>query len=169
MGGDESTGETRPPSLDSARSPLSHSGAVVNASRRDDLSGLIDDSEALQALQSDLDWRATSERYSVPDQVGRFEIRGELGRGGFGVVYLARDPVAGRFVALKAPRPEVIFTPEMRRRFVREARAAASLDHPNIVPLLEVEETERVVYMVSTYCPGPTLAAWRQAREQPVP
>ena len=62
--------------------------------------------------------------------LGRFQIRGELGRGGFGIVFLAFDPRLGREVALKVPRAEGVVTPELRERFQREARTAAGLDHP---------------------------------------
>src|SRR5262249_6932510 len=67
-----------------------------------------------------------------PARLGRFELRRELGRGAFGVVFLARDPQLGRDVALKVPRAEVLVTPEVRARFQQEARAAAALDHPNV-------------------------------------
>ena len=91
---------------------------------------------------------------------GRFQIIRELGHGGFGVVFLAIDPELSRPVALKIPRAEVLLDPESRGRFVREARAAAGLDHPNIVPLYEAGEVGPVCYLASTYCEGPTLAAW---------
>src|SRR5437899_2062269 len=61
--------------------------------------------------------------------LGRFQIVRELGRGGFGVVLLAHDPLLGREVALKVPRAEVLLAPELRERFPREARAAAGLEH----------------------------------------
>jgi serine/threonine-protein kinase len=102
-------------------------------------------------------------------RLGRFEIRRELGRGGFGVVYLAHDPRLGREVALKVPRAEVLATPELRQRFANEARAAASLDHPNVVPVYEAGEEGEVCYLASAYCPGPTLAAWHRERTEPVP
>jgi WD40 repeat protein/serine/threonine protein kinase len=101
--------------------------------------------------------------------VGRFEIRQELGRGGFGVVYLAYDPELRRQVALKVPRPEILITPELRERFHREARAAAGLQHPNLVPLYEVGEVGAICYLVSAYCPGPTLADWLRQQTQAVP
>ena len=105
----------------------------------------------------------------VPMSFGRFEVLRELGRGGYGVVYLARDPVLGREVALKVPRPEMLVTAEARRRFMREAHAAAVLDHPNIVPVHEAGELGSVAYIVSAYCDGPSLSDWLKARHQPVP
>src|SRR4051794_29821783 len=65
--------------------------------------------------------------------LGRFRILRELGRGGFGVVFLAEDPELGRKLALKVPRVEVLARGEAWRRFLREARAASRLDHPNLV------------------------------------
>ena len=94
------------------------------------------------------------------DRVGRFEILHELGRGGYGIVFLARDPDVGRRVALKVPRPEAIVTPELRRRFLREAEAAGSLQHPNLVAMYEVGEDGPLCYLVTAYCNGPTLAQW---------
>jgi serine/threonine protein kinase/WD40 repeat protein len=93
-------------------------------------------------------------------QLGRFQVGRELGRGGFGVVYLAHDPQLDREVALKVPRVNVLADPDLRERFHREARAAAGLDHPNIVQVYEAGEAGAVCYIVSAYCPGPTLAAW---------
>src|SRR5262245_55676678 len=65
-------------------------------------------------------------------ELGRFRIIRELGRGGFGIVYLAYDPQLHRRVALKVPRADVVSSLEIRRRFQQEARAAAGLDHPNL-------------------------------------
>ena len=102
-------------------------------------------------------------------RIGRFTIVRELGRGGFGVVYLARDPVLGREVALKLPRPEVLLTPAMRGRFLREARAAAALDHPGLVPVHEAGEIGPLIYIVSTFCDGPDLREWLKNQTEPVP
>ena len=107
-------------------------------------------------------------RTMAPHRLGRFEIRDTLGQGGFGIVYLAHDPTLGRQVALKVPRPEVLMNPEVRRRFLREARAAAGLDHPNIVPVHEAGEAGPLCYIASAYCPGPTLSAWLRAQAEPV-
>ena len=99
---------------------------------------------------------------------GKFRIIRELGRGGFGVVFLAIDHELRRQVALKLPRADAAQTPEVRERFVREARAAAALDHPNLVPLYEAGEVGKVQYLASAYCEGPTLARWLKEHKDPV-
>jgi WD40 repeat protein len=101
--------------------------------------------------------------------LGRFRIRRELGRGGFGVVYLADDPRLGRAVALKVPRADALAAPELRQRFFQEARAAAALDHPNLVPVYEAGEAGPVCFIASAFCPGSTLADWLRGRTEPVP
>ncbi len=104
-----------------------------------------------------------------PAQIGRFEIRRPLGRGGFGIVYLAYDPVLCREVALKIPRADALVDHECRIRFQREARAAAGLDHPNLVPVHEAGELGPICYIALAYCPGSNLAAWLKQRTAPVP
>ncbi len=105
----------------------------------------------------------------LPSGLGRFAIRRELGRGTFGIVYLAYDPQLNREVALKVPRGDALSDPALLERFQREARAAAGLDHPNIVPVYEAGAVGPVCYIASAYCPGPTLAQWLKQRDQPVP
>jgi serine/threonine protein kinase len=100
--------------------------------------------------------------------IGRFEIRRELGRGGFGVVFLAHDPVLRREVALKVPRTEAFLDPQLRARLHHEATVAAGLDHPNIVPIYEAGEAGPVCYIASAYCPGVTLASWLKEQRAPV-
>jgi WD40 repeat protein len=73
---------------------------------------------------------------------------------------LAHDPQLGRDVALKIPRAVALVTPELRSRFQHEARTAAGLDHPNIVPVYEAGEVGPLCYIASAYCPGPTLGEW---------
>ena len=101
--------------------------------------------------------------------MGRFSIVRELGRGGFGIVFLAFDPVLRRELAIKVPRPEVMVTPDFRRRFLREAEAASRLDHPHIVPVYEVGEEGPICYIASAYCEGLTLAEWLRGQQAPVP
>ena len=96
----------------------------------------------------------------VPRQFGRFSILRELGSGGFGVVYLAEDPVLKRKVALKLPRIGILSGTESWRRFLREAQAASRLDHPNLIPLLEAGTIGPVGYIVSAYVAGPSLEQW---------
>jgi serine/threonine protein kinase/WD40 repeat protein len=106
---------------------------------------------------------------AMPPRIGRFRIRGVIGEGSFGVVLAARDETLERDVAVKIPRPGILFTPELRMRFLREARAAAGLDHPNIVPLYEAGEENGTCFIASAYCQGPTLAAWLRQRAGAVP
>jgi hypothetical protein len=102
-------------------------------------------------------------------RVGRFEVRRLLGSGSFGIVFLAFDPVLECEVALKVPQLKALLSPELRERFLREARAAAHLEHPNLVPVHEAGEADGVCYIVSTYCPGSTLATWLKQQPGPVP
>ena len=94
--------------------------------------------------------------------IGRFQVLEELGSGGFGIVYRAWDPRTERDVALKIPRIEVLGSQELQSRFEQEARAAAKLDHPNIVSVLEAGTSGMLPYIASAYYPGVTLAAWLQ-------
>jgi serine/threonine-protein kinase len=101
-------------------------------------------------------------------RLGRFELRRQLGHGGFGRVYLAWDPVLQREVALKVPHLEVSLVPDLRQRFLNEARAAAGLAHPHLVPVYEAGEEQGLCYIVSAYCPGSDLAGWLKERDRPV-
>ncbi|MFN0097249.1 MAG: serine/threonine-protein kinase [Gemmatimonadaceae bacterium] len=89
---------------------------------------------------------------------GRFSLERELGRGGMGVVYLARDVILERPVAIKLLAPSLSARDEMRRRFLREARIAAQCFHPHIVPIHEVAESGELAWFVMAYVPGETLA-----------
>ncbi len=93
-----------------------------------------------------------------PAQLGRFEILEVLGEGAFGTVYRARDPQLDREVALKVPREGVLKTPEDRERFLREAKASATLNHPNICPVHEVGSVDGRDYIVMAYIEGKSLA-----------
>ncbi|HEV3256113.1 MAG TPA: protein kinase, partial [Gemmataceae bacterium] len=101
--------------------------------------------------------------------VDRFQIRQELGRGSFGLVFLAYDPRLCREVALKVPRGASVFSRELRERFLREARSAAKLEHPNLVAVYETGETDGLLFIASAYCPGPTLAAWLKEANRRLP
>ncbi|MDR0344103.1 MAG: protein kinase, partial [Nocardiopsaceae bacterium] len=81
-------------------------------------------------------------------------IEHELGRGGMAVVYLARDPRLDRPVALKVLSPELARDEAFRRRFIQESRAAAAVDHPNIIPVFDAGEADGVLYLAMRYVPG---------------
>ena len=103
-----------------------------------------------------------------PTHLGRFEIRRLLGRGGFGIVYLAYDPVLCREIALKIPKADALIDAECRARFQREARATAGLDHPHLVPVHEAGQLGPVCYLALAYCPGSNLSEWLMQRKTPV-
>jgi serine/threonine-protein kinase len=99
---------------------------------------------------------------------GRYSLERELGRGGMGVVFLARDVALDRLVALKLLPPAQATLPDLRERFLREARTAAKLSHPNIVPIFAVEELGGFVFFVMGYVEGETLGD-RVRKRGPLP
>lgn len=102
-------------------------------------------------------------------EFGRFRLAREVGRGGFGVVYLAWDPQLNREIALKIPRPEMVMNRELCCRFAQEGRAVALLEHPNILPVLEAGEVHGIPYLTSPYNVGPSLFDWLRSRAEAVP
>ena len=90
---------------------------------------------------------------------GEFTIEGELGRGGMGVVYLARDVLLDRQVALKVLPPSLGSDPDVRVRFLREARTAAQLSHPHIVPVHRADERGGFAFFAMGLVDGETLGA----------
>jgi serine/threonine-protein kinase len=88
-----------------------------------------------------------------------YTIEGEIGRGGMGVVYRARDERLQRRVAIKVLPPELAFQLDIRERFTREAQTAARLSHPHIVPIHSVGEGQGLVYFVMGYVDGESVAA----------
>jgi eukaryotic-like serine/threonine-protein kinase len=99
-----------------------------------------------------------------PARIGRFEIERLIGRGGMGEVYLARDPVIDRPVAIKLI-GSAIENETARRRLVREARTAGRLRHPNIVTIFEAGEHEQQPYIAMEFVPGETLRSLIGRRE----
>jgi serine/threonine protein kinase/Tfp pilus assembly protein PilF len=88
---------------------------------------------------------------------GRYQILKELGRGGMGVVYKAEDTKLKRTVALKFLPPELTHIPDVKERFMREAQAAAALDHPNICTVYEFDEAEEKTFISMAYIEGQSL------------
>ncbi|MFT5144009.1 MAG: tetratricopeptide (TPR) repeat protein/TolB-like protein [Rhodothermales bacterium] len=100
------------------------------------------------------------EVYAAGDQINQFEILGELGRGGMGVVYRARDTVLTRDVALKFLPARIADNADSRERFIREARVVSHVDHPNICTIYDVavDESGRSFIVMACY-EGQTLRA----------
>jgi serine/threonine-protein kinase len=96
-------------------------------------------------------------------RVGRYEITDELGRGGMGVVYRAVDTTIGRTVAVKVVRLSesgtLVEGHNLRERLVREARAAGTLSHPNIVAVYDFGQEGDTAYIVMEFIHGRTLEA----------
>jgi serine/threonine-protein kinase len=95
-----------------------------------------------------------------------YTIEGEIGRGGMGVVYRARDERLKRRVAIKVLPPELAFQEDIRARFTREAETAARLSHPHIVPIHSVGEGNGLVYFIMGYVDGESLGARLKRRGQ---
>jgi serine/threonine protein kinase/Flp pilus assembly protein TadD len=94
------------------------------------------------------------------EQVGRYKIERELGRGGMGVVYLANDPMLGRRVAIKTIHFEITDAAQreyLRTQLLRDARASAGLSHPNVVNVHDILESGDTTYLVMEYIAGETL------------
>jgi hypothetical protein len=90
--------------------------------------------------------------------IGTYRVEGVLGRGGMGVVYRARDRRLDRLVALKLLSGETAQDPRFRERFLRESRAAAGIDHPNVLPVYEAAEVGGQLYIAMRLVEGEDLA-----------
>jgi serine/threonine protein kinase len=101
-------------------------------------------------------------------RLGRYEIRSPLGAGGMGEVYLASDTLLGRDVALKVLPPQFASEPQRLARFVREARAASALNHPNIITVFDVGEESGTHFIVTEVVDGLTLRDWVRDERPPL-
>ncbi len=104
--------------------------------------------------QSDTELRSLVERALS----AHYELDSEIGRGGMGVVYRAKDRRLKRTVAIKVLPPELAFRSEIKTRFLREAEMAAQLNHPNIVDIYAVDEQGGIVFFVMAYITGDNVA-----------
>ena len=145
------------PTTDSEKSPSQ--GELPTAPPADASTDLP---EAVAAL------RTGSAITQLPAQFGRYRLEKLLGKGGMGAVYLAHDDQLDRYVALKVP----FFGPNddgLRERFFREARAAATLQHPNLCPVFDVAVHDGVHYLTMAYVEGRSLSSYiRPDRQLPV-
>jgi serine/threonine-protein kinase len=90
-------------------------------------------------------------------RLGKYEIQAEIGKGGMGVVYLGHDPLLDRKVAIKVLAPHLVWEEDFVERFLREARTAAKIKHPNIVTIYDVGQEGEWFYFVMEYLDGQTL------------
>jgi predicted Ser/Thr protein kinase len=102
--------------------------------------------------------RSRSDAADLPEQFGRYRIIKRLGQGGMGAVYLAQDSQLDRSVALKVPHFTATDGPELLERFQREARAAATLSHPNLCPVYDVGEWQGMHFLTMAYIEGKPLS-----------
>ena len=100
----------------------------------------------------------TSSGGELPTKIGRFQIRAKLGAGAFGIVYRAYDPQLDREVALKIPNAIVLNDPKRVERFLREAKAAAGLRHPHIVPVFDAGKDGDCYFIASDFIAGKSLS-----------
>ncbi|MCY1009804.1 serine/threonine-protein kinase [Nannocystis pusilla] len=100
---------------------------------------------------------------AAPERIGRYALAGPIGRGGMGVVYLARDEVLGRRVALKLLDSGAASATQ-QARLLQEAQALARLAHPNVVTVHEAGEHEGRIFLAMEFVPGDTLRAWQRER-----
>src|SRR5678816_1352496 len=102
-------------------------------------------------------------------KIGRYEVRNLIGSGGMGEVYMARDIKLGRTVALKILPMEIVSEPQRILRFVQEARAASALNHPNILVIYEIEQTDGAHYIATEFIDGVTPVSYTHLRAHETP
>jgi tRNA A-37 threonylcarbamoyl transferase component Bud32 len=123
--------------------------------------------EARQMLKEDSGFGAervqspANDPHEIPQQFGRYQVLRQIGQGGMGAVFLAHDSVLGRNIALKVPYFSTTDDRLARDRFQREARAAATLRHPNICPVYDIGEIDEIPFLTMAFIDGRPLAARR--------
>ncbi|MEK6260550.1 MAG: serine/threonine-protein kinase [Planctomycetota bacterium] len=136
-------GTSKPSTVDHATDPTYAYTPDIGAEAEDEL---VLSGSAL--LSSDI---------PIPARLGKYEIQGQIGRGGMGIVWKGFDPDLRRTVAIKVLSPHLAQSPVARRRFQREARAAAAINHENVLTIHSVEEQGETPFLVMEYVAGQSL------------
>ena len=102
-------------------------------------------------------------------QIGRFKLIEKIGEGGYGIVYKGYDEKLRRQVAIKMPRISSDDNRESKQLAIREARASARLDHPGILPLLDIIDMPNQAILVSPFIQGASLSKWLKNKTSPIP
>jgi eukaryotic-like serine/threonine-protein kinase len=119
---------------------------------------LFMESSALQELASSLaNGYTEASAQDIEGSLGRYQILEKLGAGGMGMVYRAHDTILGRTVALKVLPPAMVANKELRARFVREAKAASALNHPNIITIYDIGQADGIDFIAMEYVQGHTI------------
>lgn len=139
----------------------SFDGMDSDGMARSGIAGSFDPIPILKLLSASDDPRSAG-------RIGAFEIVGIVGSGGMGIVLKARDPALDRFVAIKMLAPHLASSASARRRFAREARAAAAVLHENVIEIYQVSHWNDLPYLVMPYLPDPSLGQ-RIEEEGPLP
>src|ERR1051326_7874407 len=105
----------------------------------------------------------------VGDEFAGYRLRAVLGRGGMSVVYQAENPRLGSMIALKVLAPELATDDAFRARFLAESRIAASLNHPNVIPIYDMGSHEGLLYIAMRYVSGTDLRQVIKKRGRVIP
>jgi WD40 repeat protein/tRNA A-37 threonylcarbamoyl transferase component Bud32 len=132
-----------------------HCGAMISSA---DSQEKLTCSNCGNSFRADMRQSSTFRVGDLPRPLGKFQLLELLGQGSFGTVFKARDTELDRLVAIKVPRAGSFATADDEERFLREARSAAQLAHPNIVKIHEIAHEGRMPFIVSDFVEGPTLA-----------
>ncbi|HEY2250149.1 MAG TPA: protein kinase, partial [Planctomycetaceae bacterium] len=127
----------------------------ANPTDGDELTSTFDPNE-----EFDLSQLSASQEIGSLGRLGDYEILGILGRGGYGVVMRAQDNILGRTVAIKVLEEGFAGSAKSRRRFTREAKAAAQINHPNVVTIHAIDEHEGMPFIVMELVAGKSLRDW---------
>ena len=119
--------------------------------------------------ETDLTFLAPSEKEGSIGKLGAFEVSEVIGRGGMGLVLRAHDPELQRDIAIKVLAPALAASKTARERFMREARAAAAIDHENVLPIYSVDRTGELPYFTMPVVEGKSLQSHLDDRRSPLP